>query len=103
MEKSLGIYLGASTINIVSLACQNGSYTVEDSSIIAHDGNAEGTLLEEIQKSKHSDSDYICIRARKAKDSINLPKITEPEAKEYALQHFSEKIYRAGCPDKSGE
>jgi predicted CoA-substrate-specific enzyme activase len=88
MPRSLGICLGASSIKLAGLWWRNGSCTVEEAAVIPYEGNPKDQLVKEFKRLQSSRYDYICVTGRKAKDSVNLPKITEAEATEYALQHY---------------
>ncbi|MBD3163768.1 hypothetical protein GF323_01065 [Candidatus Woesearchaeota archaeon] len=85
MKSSLGICIGASTIKIVEI---DDEYNINKEIIKNHECNprqALKDLLDEIDPKKY---DYITLTGRKFKDLLDLPKITEPEATEYALRHF---------------
>lgn len=88
MEKSLGVCIGASTIKTVELLWENGVFSIGKASVVNHECNPKKTFLKELKKFNLQSYDYVCITGRKFKESVNSPKITEPEATEYALRHY---------------
>ncbi len=101
-KTSLGICLGASSIKIVSLLWRedNNGYEAKDgqddftilkSSVVSNKGNPKDTLLKLLSSPDFPRHDFICITGRKAKETINQPTITEPEASEYALNYYRMK------------
>jgi len=81
--KALGICLGASSISIVELDNFMIKYAVN----IPHEGNPKELLLKKLKEKDISRYDYVAVTGRKFREFVNLPKITEPEATEYAYEY----------------
>lgn len=85
IEKSLGICIGASSVKIVDI---DNKYNILNAIIKTHDCNPRKTLSEVLASINLDEYAYCSVTGRKFKDLINLPKITEPEASEYALKEY---------------
>lgn len=88
MEKSLGVCIGAQTLKIVELILNNGEFGLGKVSIVNHECNPRKIFLQELKKFDLQSYNYVCITGRRFKEAVDLPKITEPEATEYALRHY---------------
>jgi predicted CoA-substrate-specific enzyme activase len=87
-NKALGICLGASTISAVELKKQDGQVSIEQTIVLAHEGNPKKVFADLMQRFKESDH-AILVTGRKFRNFVKLPNITEPEAVEYALEFIS--------------
>lgn len=92
MMRSLGMCIGASTVKIVSI---DDKYNILDRRIINHDCHPQQALTDIFDEIDIKDYTYAAITGRKFKDLLDLPKITEPIAAEYALKHVQSRNCRA--------
>jgi len=90
--KSLGICLGASTITFVEVhnETKNDTHEIKIANVISkvHEGNAKENFFEILKGIKPETFDKITVTGRKFRENVNLTKITEPEAIEYALEYL---------------
>ncbi len=84
-KRSLGICVGASSIKLIEI---NENYKVNKTIIRTHNCNPRKVLKEIINSINLKDYTHCAVTGRKFKDLVNLPKITEPEASEYALKNY---------------
>jgi predicted CoA-substrate-specific enzyme activase len=84
-EKALGVCLGASSLKIAELTCENGKLKTTATFSKLHYGNIKEILLEEITNLDLKKYTYLTVTGRKFRNLLNFPSISEPEATEYAL------------------
>ncbi len=82
--KSLGICLGASSISLVAM--KDGKMISAENT--PHEGNPKKLLLEMLEKLDIAGFDYVGVTGRKFREFVSLPKLTEPEATEYAYEYL---------------
>jgi len=88
MEKSLGVCIGASTVKIAELLWDNGKFSLGRTSVVNHECNPKKVFLRQLDTLGLASFDFVCITGRRFKESVDLPKTTEPEAIEYALKYY---------------
>ncbi len=97
--KALGICLGASSIGIVRM--KDGKIIGAEN--IPHEGNPKKLLLEKLGQIGLQDYDYAGVTGRKFREFVNLPKITEPEATEYAYEYIRKRRDFSAIVSAGGE
>lgn len=86
--ESLGICLGASTVNLVRLRQQEGGVTTLWSRSRPHEGNPRRMLREMLAGVKGLSGLRVCATGRKFRHFLDLVTISEPEAVELAIRHL---------------
>ena len=89
LRSSLGLCIGASTIKVVELEGPEGALHLGRTEVIRHDCNIRDALSRVLEEYDPSGYEYVCVTGRKHKELLNLPKVTEPEAVEQAVQFVS--------------
>lgn len=96
-ESALGLCIGASTIKVAELTCFDGQMQLGRTRVVPHECYTRECLARLQREFPLTSYRYACITGRKHKDFVDLPKVTEPEAVEKALQF----LMRAGAiPDR---
>ncbi len=99
-KRALGICIGASTIKLVDI---DENYKVNKTIIKTHDCNPRKALKNIINTLNLNEYTHCAVTGRKFKDLINLSKITEPEASEYAIKNYIKSIEKktSGNPERN--
>ncbi len=84
--RSLGISIGASTVSIAGLEKESSKTNMILQKTIFHEGDSKGKLIEILSDVDIDNFDRFCVTGRKFRKFVNLSKITEPEAIEYAIK-----------------
>lgn len=103
--KTLGICIGATTLQCVTLLIDSEIVSVEKFLRISHDGNPQKTLLEFLENNPDvCEIDRIALTGRLFRSNILLSSISEPEALEYALKkEYPKKNYPQAVVSFGGE
>ena len=89
MIQSLGICVGASTVSFVKLGLNGARPEILERVSKAHDGNPRDMLKSMLQSMNIDSNTPLAVTGRQFKDSINLSRISEPQAVEYALKYVN--------------
>lgn len=90
-EHIVGICLGASNIKIVTGSFNNAEFTISDTIVKPHEGNARSVLRELIREYTIPNS-KIAVTGHKLKEHVLLPRLSEPEATELAFSYLGESL-----------
>ena len=85
-KRSLGICLGASSVQAVQLALEGDTLRVERTVTRNHESDPRRVFLEVLDELDGQDSHYGMLTGRKFKSVVNARSVTEPEAVESALE-----------------
>lgn len=87
----VGVCLGASNIKIVTGTIENDELKILKTIVSAHDGNARGILTTMLKEHTQPHS-KIAVTGHKLKEHVLLPRLSEPEATEFALSYLSHEL-----------
>jgi predicted CoA-substrate-specific enzyme activase len=97
MERSLGICLGASSIQVVELLADAGCLRVGRTIVRSHESDPRRAFLDVLETIDGQGHAYGLVTGRKFRAAVNVPSITEPEAVENALAFLSQVEGEANC------
>ncbi len=86
--KTLGICVGATSIQYVQLVCDPDFVAIEQSGRIPHEGNPRQTLLSFLEGVERLEIERIAVTGRGFRSRLSLTTLPEPEAVEYALREL---------------
>jgi predicted CoA-substrate-specific enzyme activase len=84
--RSLGLCVGASSVDAVAIEAENGSIDILDTHTEIHEGNPKEAVKRYLADINIGQFEQIAMTGRKFKDFVELSTITEPEAVEIAAR-----------------
>ncbi|MEE8335536.1 MAG: acyl-CoA dehydratase activase [Candidatus Neomarinimicrobiota bacterium] len=89
MKKYMGICTGASTVTSVELEKNGKISNVINVYSRAHEGNPRQAIIDIFEKADLHQFDSVAVTGRRFKEFLNIPRLSEPMAVEYALKHVN--------------